>query len=101
MGPERGKIRVETSERSNVIFQTLASILIRCFFLGLALTLFWFLLYLAAPEWIFEMNAKWFAIQKQDFALVNYYGIAFLKICNILFFLFPYLAIKWTFRRKK
>ena len=93
---------MENKERNDVFFQTLAAILIRSFLIGLAFLLLWFLVYLIAPGWMFEMNARWFVdIGRHDFDLINYYGMGFVKICNILFFLFPYLAIKWTLRRRK
>jgi hypothetical protein len=91
---------MEDNEYNNVFLQTLAAILIRSFLIGLAFLLLWFFLYLIAPGWMFEMNAKWFDIGKRDFDLINYYGIGFVKISILLFFFFPYLAIRSMLRRK-
>jgi hypothetical protein len=92
---------VQNNERSDLFLQGLATILVRSFFFGLAFLLLWFLFYLIAPGWMFEMNARWFSIDKRDFDLINYFGMGFVKISIFLFFFFPYLAIKWTLRKKR
>ena len=92
---------MENSDRNDVFLQTVATFLLRSFLFGLAFLLFWFLLYLIAPGWMFEMNARWFNIGKRDFDLINYFGIGFVKISIFLFFFLPYLAIKSMSRRKE
>jgi hypothetical protein len=92
---------MQNTERNDIFLQTLATILIRSFLIGLAFLLLWFLLYLIAPGWMFEMNAKWFDIGKRDFESINYYGIGFVKISILIFFFFPYLAIRSMLRRKE
>ena len=92
---------MQNNEQSDIFLQRLAAILIRSFLLGLAFLLLWFLFYLIAPGWMFEMNARWFSIDKRDFDLINYFGMGFVKISIFLFFFFPYLAIKWTLRKKR
>ncbi len=92
---------VQNSEPNDIFLRTLATILIRSFLFGLAFLLLWFLLYLITPGWMFEMNAKWFNIGKRDFDLINYFGMGFVKISILLFFFFPYLAIRSMLRRKE
>jgi hypothetical protein len=92
---------MQNTERNDIFLQTLAAILIRSFLIGLAFLLLWFLLYLIAPGWMFETNAKWFNIERRDFDLINYFGMGFVKISILLFFFFPYLAIRSMLRRKK
>jgi hypothetical protein len=92
---------MQSAERNDIFLQTLATILLRSFLLGLAFLLLWFVLYLIAPGWMFEMNARWFNIGKRDFDLINYFGIGFVKISILLFFLFPYLAIRSKLRKKE
>ncbi|HSB03702.1 MAG TPA: hypothetical protein VLK23_00815 [Thermodesulfobacteriota bacterium] len=91
----------ENNGRNDVFLQTLATVLLRSFLLGLAFMLLWFLLYLIVPGWMFEMNARWFNIDRRDFELINYFGIGFVKLSIVLFFFFPYLAIKSTLRKRK
>jgi len=92
---------MENTERNDLFLQMLATILIRSFLFGLAFLLLWFFLYLIAPGWMFEINARWFNIGKRDFDLINYFGIGFVKISIVLFFLFPYLAIRSMLRKKE
>ncbi len=92
---------MQNAERNDIFLQTFATILIRSFLFGLAFLLLWFLLYLIAPGWMFETNAKWFNIGKRDFDLINYFGMGFVKVSILLFFLFPYLAIRSMLRRKE
>jgi len=89
------------NERNDVFLQTLATVLLRSFLLGLAFLLLWLLLYLISPGWMFEMNARWFDISKRDFDLINYFGIGFVKISILLFFFFPYLVIRSMSRKKE
>jgi hypothetical protein len=96
-----GEAAMENNERNDVFLQTVATILLRSFLFGLALLLLWFFLYLIAPNWMFELNARWFDIGKHNFDLINYFGMGFFKICIILFFLLPYLAIKSMSRKKQ
>jgi hypothetical protein len=92
---------MQSTERNDIFLQTLATILIRSFLLSLAFLLLWFLLYLIVPGWMFEMNAKWFTIARRDFDLINYFGMGFVKISILIFFFFPYLAIRSMLRKKE
>ena len=95
-----GKLVMENNERNDVLLRTVATILLRSFLFGLAFLLLWFFLYLIALGWMFEINARWFNIDRRDFELINYFGIGFLKICILLFFLLPYLAIRSMLQKK-
>ena len=72
-----------------------AKILLRCFILNFALVLFWFFFFLIGNGRLgYEFHSKIFDITRHEFALINYCGIAFVKLCNIIFFLFPYVSIR-------
>ncbi len=93
---------MQSDERNDTFLQTVATILIRSFFFGLGFLLLWFILYLIAPGWLFQINAKWFNnISQRDFELINYCGMGLLKIAILLFFLLPYLAIKSMLRKRR
>ena len=92
---------MENNERNDVFLQTAAAILLRSFLFGLAILVLWFLLYLIIPNWLYEVNVRWFNIGRRDFDLINYFGMGFFKISIILFFLLPYLAIKSMSRKKE
>ena len=91
---------MQNSERNDIFLQTLGAMLARSFLLGLAFLLLWFLLYLIAPDWMFKMNARWFNIDKRSFDLINYFGMGFVKISILVFFFFPYLAIRSMLRKR-
>jgi hypothetical protein len=78
-----------------------AKILLRCFILNFALILFWFFFFLIGNgQWGYEVHSRIFDITRHDFVLINYCGMAFVKLCNIIFFLFPYVAIRLVLNYK-
>lgn len=84
------------------LLESLAAILIRSFFLAVALLLVWFFFYvLGGGEWSYTMNSPWSSLTRHDYDLLNYCAMAFVKMCAILFFLFPYLSIRLVLREKK
>ena len=78
-----------------------AEILLRCFFFSLALLIVWFMSYVVGGDWIYSIHSKWFNVSKHEFVLINYYGMALVKLCAVVFFLLPYGAIKLMSRKKK
>ena len=80
----------------NELFGTLAKILLRCFVLGYSLLLLWFVLYMAAGD--FGIGDKLFGVTPHEVDVINYCGMAVVKIAVILLFLFPYIAIRLVLR---
>jgi hypothetical protein len=91
---------MNTVQRNNITLENLATILGGAFLFNLALLLLWSLVFITAHDWMYDMNARWFNIDRHEFDLLNYGLIGFLKLINIAFFLFPYLSIKLLLRRK-
>ena len=87
-------------EQDNLL-DRVADILLWCFLLSFALLLLWFVFYLLAGNWAYSIHAGWFELNKRDFALVNYWGMAFTKVFAIMIFLLPYLSIKLVLRKKR
>jgi hypothetical protein len=86
----------------DALLESLAAILIRSFLLAVAFLLVWFLLYvLGGGAWSHTLNASLSAMSRHDYDILNYSAMAFVKMCAILFFLFPYLAIRLVLRKKK
>lgn len=73
-------------------------IAIRCFLLGIAFVLIWFL-FCVTGDWMYEIQSKWFELSKHEFAVIHYCGLMFTKICIFLFFLLPYIACKLSPKR--
>jgi hypothetical protein len=83
------------------LLDAVAKVLLRCFLLGYALLLLWFVLFIVAGDLIYRINGPLFGLSQHEVNLMHFYGIAFVKCCVILFFLFPYIAIRLVLRRKK
>ena len=74
--------------------ETVAKITIWSFVFGMVLLTIWFVMYATAAEWMFDIHSKWFDLTKQQFAVMHYCGMMFVKVVCFLFFLFPYIACK-------
>ena len=88
-------------QRHTITVEALATILGGSFLISYAILVLWFLMVLFAPDSLYGLNTRWFAITRHEFDLVNYSGIAFLKIINLVFFLCPYLSIKLLLRKRQ
>ena len=88
-------------QRNALTLETLGTILGSSFLISYAVLLLWFLVSLFAPDCLYGLNTKWFALSRHEFDVVNYGGMAFLKIINLVFFLSPYLAIKLWLRKRR
>ena len=75
--------------------ETIEKITIRCFFLGMALILIWFLSCIKG-DWMYQVHSRWFSLSRHEMEIIHYSGLMFAKICVYLFFLIPYIACKWA-----
>ena len=66
------------NESSNYIrdFDIFASILIRCFVIGVVFVMLWFIFFLLSGDAGYRIHAKLFQILKHEYDLLNYYGMA-------------------------
>ena len=78
-----------------------AQVLIRCFIGGVILLLVWFLAFLVAGDWLYAVNAKWFSVTREQFVLVNYCGIAAVKLFVYVVFLIPYICVRLVLRKNR
>jgi hypothetical protein len=92
---------VMNKDEQNDFLNRLAGALIRCFFLAYVLLLIWFFFYWLTGDFGYRITSLWFRVSPHEYDLMSYCGIAFVKICTILFFLIPYVAIRMVVRRKK
>ncbi len=76
-------------------------ILIRAFWLGILMLAFWANVFLVWDVRLYASHAMWFGLSFHEFQLFMYGGMIVLKICLLVFFLLPYLAIKWFEYSKK
>ena len=84
----------------NDLFDTLAKILWRCFLLGYLVLLLWFAMYVFAGNVIFGSHGKLFGLTEREMGIIHYCGMAVFKCAALLFFLFPYIAIRLVLRKR-
>jgi hypothetical protein len=80
--------------------EILSNILIRCFIIGVLFITFWFIFFLLGGDLGYTIHAKWFQISRHEYDLLNYCGMALIKGCIFLFFLFPYIAIRMVLKKR-
>lgn len=78
----------------NSLLEVLSKILVRCFIIGIVFLLFWFCVFSIGGDMAYGIHSRCFDLSRQNFDLMNYYGMAFLKMSIFLFFLFPYISIR-------
>jgi hypothetical protein len=86
-------------KNANDLLRSIASVLLWCVVFGVLLVLIWFAFYMIVPGTIYS-QAKWFGLTPHEVDIIHYCGIAFVKSCVLILFLFPYLAIQIVLRRK-
>jgi len=89
------------SAPSNGTLDVLSDILLRCFVGGVVFLLFWFCMHQIICDAAYGVHARLFDLSKHEFELMNYYGMAYVKISVIMFFLLPYIAVRLTLRKRK
>jgi hypothetical protein len=87
------------SRQTHEFFDTAAKVLLRCTVFGFVFILLWFMLYMLAPGPMYDQG-KWFGLSPHEIDLMHYGGMAFVKMCVLVFFLFPYLSIRLVLRGK-
>ncbi len=92
---------MEHSESIQAFFEYAARVLIWSFLMGFALLMIWFLLFAFGMDWMYTVQSRWFDMGKPSFYIINYCGMGLLKLSLIIFFLFPYLAIRIALRKTK
>jgi hypothetical protein len=61
--------------------------------INLGLLYWWFLFFMFAHDWMYQLHSKWFNLSVERFDSIHYAGMAFFKISIFLFNLAPYLAL--------
>ena len=77
-----------------------AEILIRSFFIGIALLTVWLVLVIGLPDWAWQMHAKIFDLSREQVARAHYAGMIVTKSGIFALFLFPYIGIKLVLGKK-
>ena len=89
------------SEETVATLDAVAGILIRCFFITAGAMLFTWLMWLMLGDVVRSFYVQMIDITRKEFDLFFLYTMTFMKGLNVLFFLFPFFAIKWYLRDKR
>lgn len=82
--------------------EAIAQVLIRCFWMGIAVLIVWFGMFLACGQWSYEFHQPmWSGLTRHEFDLINLCGLALLKVGIFVGFLLPYLAIRMVLGVRK
>ena len=77
-------------------------VLLRCVILGVVVLIVWFVFFLVADGLIYSVHGRFFSeITNRQFQVIHYCGIGLTKLFVVVFFLFPYVAIRWTNKNQK
>jgi len=88
------------TNESHAWLDLVAKVLLRCFLFGCLLLLVWAGFYLLAGDFLFRWHNQLFGLTQHEMSLIHYCGIALAKILVLLFFLFPYIAIRLVLRKQ-
>jgi hypothetical protein len=91
-------VMMRESRATTELLEAAAKVLLRCTVFGFLFVLVWVAAYLFAHDMI-QQQGGWFGLTAHELGIIHYCGIAFVKGCVLLFFLFPYVAIRLVLRK--
>ena len=79
-----------------------AQILLRCSIIGFAILFYWWGALQIGGDFAYKMHSSAApSMTREQFDIINYFGMILLKLWVMLLFLFPYLAIRLVIRKRK
>ena len=88
-------------EDTAATLDAIAGILFRCFIITLGAMVFTWLVWLVLGDVIHSIHHQLYGLSPREFDLYFLYSMTVLKGLNVIFFLFPSLAIKWYLHGKR
>ncbi len=89
------------SEGAATTLDTVADILLRTFFITVGAMIFTWVVWLVLGDFVHSIHARLFGITKKEFDLFFLYSMTVMKGLNLIFFGFPFVAIKWHLRGRR
>jgi len=80
-------------------FEILGKILLRCWIFGFVLLFIWLGAFMSGA--VYKLHGPLMDLSNHDLNVIHYCGMAFVKLVVILFFFFPWAAIRLVLRRPK
>lgn len=91
----------QLSQDAIAVIDSIAAILLRCFILTVLALLFVWVLIVFQGDFFYQVQTLFVDVSRPDFDLFILYSLTLMKILNIVFFLFPFVAIKIFLRGQK
>ena len=88
------------SEQTAELLNAVSKILLRCFLMEILLLIVWTVLVLLAPDLIHRFHGNLFELTHHEIDVIQYCAIVAVKIGGLLFFGFPYFAIRLVLRKQ-
>jgi hypothetical protein len=79
--------------------ESIAKILLRCWIFGFVLLFIWFGAFMSGA--VHSLHGPLMGLSDHDLNVIHYSGMAFTKLCVILFFFFPWLSIWMVLKKRK
>lgn len=76
----------------------LAKVLLQCWIFGFTLLLIWLGAILLRRDFVHHMHGDLFELSKRDLDVIGHCGLGLLKLVVLVFFFFPWLAIRLVLR---
>jgi hypothetical protein len=88
------------SDQITESLRTISHILLWCIVFGFLFLFIWAGGFMLAPSVFYTSQGTLFRLDEHELNIIHYCGIALLKLVVILFFVFPYAAIRLVLRAR-
>jgi hypothetical protein len=68
--------------------------LLWCSIINYGILLVWFLSFLLAHDWMYQLHGRWFHFSVEQFDMLHYAGMSIYKLGILLLNLVPYVALR-------
>lgn len=63
--------------------------------INLGILIYWFVLFIFAREWIYQIHSRWFSLTAAQFDAIHYGGMGLYKLVIVVFNLIPWLVLRF------
>jgi hypothetical protein len=74
--------------------EMIRKVLLWCTVINYGILLIWFLFFMLAHDWIYQLHGTWFHLSVEQFDALHYAGMALYKVGILLLNLVPYIALR-------
>jgi hypothetical protein len=74
--------------------ETLQEILGWCSLINMGLLLWWFLAFVFAHDWMYDLDRRWFKLSVEQFDAIHYGAMGIMKMMVLVFNLAPYVVLR-------